>query len=121
MEYRDSKQLLLGEQHKLLFPVPADLYFEGIEITSRDLKFKTSDFATIDIDVSKKITGTIEMLEIEIKEYPDTLEGVPIEISILGTLEGVPIEISILGSFDTFYIDTEFMTEFTDDFIDEWA
>ena len=108
MEYRDSKQLLLGEQHKLLFPVPADLYFEGIEITSRDLKFKTSDFATIDIDVSKKITGTIEMLEIEIKEYPDTLEG-------------VPIEISILGSFDTFYIVTEFMSEFTDDFIDEWA
>ena len=50
----------------------------------------------------------MEMLEIEIKEYPETLEG-------------VPIEISILGSFDTFYIDTEFMTEFTDDFIDEWA
>ena len=108
MEYRDSKALLLGEQQKLLFAVPADLYFEGIEITSRDLKFKTSDFATIDIDVFKSVRGMVEMLEVEIKNYP-------------ATLEGVPIEISILGSLDSYYVDTEFDTEFSDDFVSEWA
>jgi hypothetical protein len=108
MEYRDSKRLSLGEQKKVTFSVPEDLYFEGLEIQSQDLKFKTSDFATIDIDVSKRIKGTLEYLEITIQEYP--LE-----------LEGVEIEISVIGSFDTAYVDIQFVSDFTDDFVSEWA
>ena len=65
MEYRIPKPCC-GEQQKLLFAF-LDLYFEGIEITSRDLKFKTSDFATIDIDVSKSIRGMVEMLELKLR------------------------------------------------------
>ena len=108
MEYRDSKRLSLGEQKKVTFSVREDLYFEGLEIQSQDLKFKTSDFATIDIDVSKRIKGTLEYLEITIQEYP--LE-----------LEGVEIEISVIGSFDTAYVDIEFVTDFSDEFVGEWV
>ena len=62
MEYRDSKRLSLGEQKKLIFSIPSDLYFEGLEITSHDLKFEMLRFETIDVDVTKAIKGNVESL-----------------------------------------------------------
>ena len=55
MDYKESKRLFLGDQQKIMFSVPSDLYFEGIEIVSRDLKFTNGDFTAIDVDVSKLI------------------------------------------------------------------
>ena len=108
MEYRHSKRLSLGETKMITFSVPSDLYFEGLEIQSNDLKFKTSDFATIDIDVSKKMKDSLEFLEVSIQKYPAELEGVEIELSIFGTI-------------DTAYVDVAFVDDFSDDFITEWA
>jgi len=108
MEYRDSKRLSLGETKTITFSVPSELYFEGLEIQSNDLKFKTSDFATIDIDVAKKITDSIDVLEVSIQKYPAELEGVEIELSIFGTI-------------DTAYVDVAFVDDFSDDFVAEWA
>jgi hypothetical protein len=108
MEYRDSKRLSLGEQKKLIFSIPSDLYFEGLEITSYDSKFETLRLETIDVDIIKAIEGTDESLEVMIKNYPPELEG-------------VEIEISILGSVDAYYIDTEFLMDFSDEFIEKWT
>jgi len=108
MEYRDSKRLSLGKQKKLIFSIPSDLYFEGIEIVSRDLKFTNGDFTAIDVDVSKLIRGPVDFLEISIEDYPVELKGVEIEISVFGSFEGV-------------YIDMDYSTEYSDDFVNKWA
>tara|TARA_R110002110_G_scaffold75201_2_gene198817 strand:+ start:384 stop:710 length:327 start_codon:yes stop_codon:yes gene_type:complete len=108
MEYRDSKRLSLGKQKKLIFSIPSDLYFEGLEITSHDLKFEMLRFETIDVDITKAIKGNDESLEVIIKNYPVELEG-------------VEIEISILGSVDAYYIDTDVLMDFSDEFIEKWT
>ena len=52
---------------------------------------------------------TLSHLEIIIKKYPVELEG-------------VEIEISILGSVDAYYIDMDdVLMDFSDDFIEKWA
>ena len=108
MDYKESKRLFLGDQQKIMFSVPSDLYFEGIEIVSRDLKFTNGDFTAIDVDVSKLIRGPVDFLEISIEEYPVELKGVEIEISVFGSFKGI-------------YIDMDEFTEYSDDFVNKWA